>query len=166
MALPVSEPERLCECLAGMVEEHRRLLDLIQRHELAMRKMDTAEVESLAREQEQSRTRVIQAEARRRLICAALSRTLKIPPDATLSRLAVSLPAYRVRLLAARDELKSLAKEIQHRSTVAGRIASAMLGHLNTAVRLLAGAVERGGVYTKTGTPKLTRRIGSMSVVG
>jgi hypothetical protein len=46
---------------------------------------------------------------------------------------------------------------------VSARVAQSLLGHLNTAVRLLAGAVERGGgVYTKQGAPKLTRRIGSI----
>ena len=41
-----------------------------------------------------------------------------------------------------------------------------MLGHLNTVVRLLAGAVERAGVYTKDGIPRVASRIGIMEAVG
>ena len=43
---------------------------------------------------------------------------------------------------------------------------SALLGHLNTVVRLIAGAVERAGVYTKTGAPQMSNRIGVMEAVG
>jgi hypothetical protein len=37
---------------------------------------------------------------------------------------------------------------------------------LNTVVRLIAGAVEQAGVYTKTGSPKVSGRIGVLEAVG
>ena len=49
---------------------------------------------------------------------------------------------------------------------MAGRLASAVLGHLNTVVRLLAGAVEKAGLYTKQGIPQVSARIGVMEAVG
>ena len=74
-------------------------------------------------------------------------------------------PPRRDALLKLRDELKAIAEEISGRVKISARIAAAVLGHLNTAVRLLAGAVERAGVYTKSGAPKVTRRIGVMEAI-
>ena len=50
-------------------------------------------------------------------------------------------------------------------ATVVG-LAGAVLGHLNTVVRLIAGAVERAGIYTKSGVPQVSNRIGVMEAVG
>jgi hypothetical protein len=69
-------------------------------------------------------------------------------------------------LLGLRDELRSVIEQIQRRTHVAGRLAAAVLGHLNTVVRVLAGAVEQAGVYTKHGTPHVATRIGVMEAVG
>ena len=65
-----------------------------------------------------------------------------------------------------RDEIKSLAGRITSRTHVAARLSSAVLGHLNTVVRLLAGAVEKAGLYTKHGVPSVSSRIGVMEAVG
>jgi hypothetical protein len=45
-------------------------------------------------------------------------------------------------------------------------LAGAVLGHLNTVVRLIAGAVEQAGVYTKQGVPQVSARIGVIEAVG
>jgi hypothetical protein len=65
-----------------------------------------------------------------------------------------------------RDELKAAIQSVQKRSNIAGKVASAVLGHLNTVVRLLAGAVEKAGLYTKQGIPQVSSRIGVMEAVG
>ncbi len=49
---------------------------------------------------------------------------------------------------------------------MAAKLSAAVLGHLNTAVRLVAGAIERAGVYTRTGSPKVAARIGNMDAIG
>ena len=161
-----SELDRLAECLKALADEHRRLLDLVRRHDAAMRSMDAGQINELVAQQEQCRTRIAQTEARRRMVVANVVRQAKLAGEPTLSRLATTFPTHRAKFLAARDELTALAKEIKQRTAVSARIAQSLLGHLNTAVRLLAGAVERGGVYTRQGTPKLTRRIGSIEAVG
>ena len=69
-------------------------------------------------------------------------------------------------LLKLRDELKKTIEQIQTRTHIAGRFAGAVLGHLNTVVRLIAGAVERAGIYTKNGVPQVSNRIGVMEAVG
>jgi hypothetical protein len=91
---------------------------------------------------------------------------LKLTGTTTLSRLAESLPQYKQPLLALREQLKAKVNEVATRSTVAGRVAGALLGHLNTVVRLLAGAVEQAGIYTKQGTPQVSARIGVIEAVG
>lgn len=166
MSTPPSDPDRLVECLRALVDEHRRLLDAVVGHDKAMRSMDAGQIEQLAAVQETCRTRIVQAEARRRLIVATIVRQAKLAGDPTLSRIAAAFPTHRQLLLSQRDELKSLALEIKAKTAVTARIAQSLLGHLNTAVRLLASAVEKGGTYTKQGAPRLTRRLGSIEAVG
>lgn len=152
--------------LTGLVEEHRKLLALAEQHEQALRKLDLKAIEQFATEQEGIRLRIAMWENRRRAIVQQITRTLRLDPNTTLPKLAALHPPKRDVLLKLRDELKRLAAAVSARVQVAGRVAGAVLGHLNTAVRLLAGAVERAGVYTKQGTPHLSRRIGSIEAVG
>lgn len=166
MSTPPSDLDRLVECLKALVDEHRRLLDAVVRHDTAMRAMDAGQIEQLAAVQETCRTRIVQAEARRRLIVATIVRQSKLVGEPTLSRIAASSPTHRQSLLSLRDELKTVAAQIKAKTAVTARIAQSLLGHLNTAVRLLATAVEKGGTYTKQGAPKLTRRLGSIEAVG
>jgi hypothetical protein len=166
MSKPPAELERLADCLRGLVQEHRLLLDLVNKHQAAMKKVDASAIDLLNQQQEQARTRIIQWEARRRLTVTALAKVIKMTGEPTLTRIASVFPAQRNMLLKLRDELRILATEIKDRTSIGARVAQAMLGHLNTAVRLLASAVERGGTYTKQGAPKLTRRIGTIEAVG
>ena len=166
MSRPPSDLEPLLAALRGLVEEHQRLLDLVRRHEAAVRAMDLSGMETLAAQQEASRVRISQLDARRRNAVALIARATRATGEMTLPRIASLYPTHRMGLMKLRDDLKSLALEVQSRTRIAGRIAGALLGHLNTAMRLVAGAVERAGTYTKQGTPHLTRRIGVMEAVG
>jgi len=69
-------------------------------------------------------------------------------------------------LLQLRDQLRAIMREIADRAVVAGRLAQAVLGHLNTAMRLFADAVGQAGTYTKYGVPRVSARIGVMEAVG
>jgi hypothetical protein len=89
---------------------------------------------------------------------------LKTEPK--IPQLAEMFPQRRVQLLKLRADLEKVMKEIESKSYVASRLASAVLGHLNTAMRILAGAVGGAGVYTNRGVAKMTRRIGVMEAVG
>jgi len=152
--------------LQGLIAEHRTLLDQARSHEAALRTFDLKAMDALAAKQEATRLRIAAWESRRKAVLAQLARTMRVAPTVTLAQLADLHPPRRAALLKLRDELKNLAEQIASRNKVGGRIASAVLGHLNTAVRLLASAVEKKGVYTKAGTPHLTRRIGVIEAVG
>lgn len=152
--------------LQGLVAEHRKLLEQARAHEAALRAVDLPAMGALAAQQEATRLRIAAWENRRRSAVGQIARTMRLEPKVTLARLADLHPPRRAELLRLRGELKDLAEQIAGRTKVAGRIATAVLGHLNTAVRLLAGAVERAGVYTKSGAPKVTRRIGVIEAVG
>ena len=64
-----------------------------------------------------------------------------------------AFPARSAPLSKLRDELRDLVGQIRSRSNTASRLVTAMLGHLNGAVRLIAGAMEQAGVYNKSGAP-------------
>ena len=163
MSRPFQDLEAI---LAHLIAEHRRLLEHVTAHETAMRSFDLKAMDAIATQQQACRLRIAGWEEKRKATVAQIARTMRVEPNLTLSRLADLHPPRRAELLRLRAELKALAEQIAGRTKVAGRVAQAVLGHLNTAVRLLAGAVERAGVYTKSGAPKVTRRIGVMEAVG
>ncbi len=152
--------------LGALVGEHERLLRLFDSQQSAMRSLDLRSMETVQRDQEACRLRIAALETRRRSIALTMTRELGLGEMLTLARIAEMHPQRAADLLEARDRLKSAAGKVADRTHVVGRLATAVLGHLNTAVRLVAGAVEQAGVYTKNGTPRAPVRIGVMEAVG
>jgi hypothetical protein len=110
--------------------------------------------------------RIIALEQRRRAIVQQLTRGMNVGPDPTIRKLAALFPIKAQSLLALRAELRGVIDQISARNHVAGKVAAAVLGHLNTVVRLISGVVERAGLYTKKGIPKVSSRIGVMDATG
>lgn len=153
--------------LQSLVAEHRRLLAHVESQQAAMKAFDLKALDDARNQQEASRLRVSALETKRRAAVLLIAKTLRVDVQTlTITRLAELQPARGAALLALRDDLKAVAAEISARTHVAGRLAGAVLGHLNTVVRLLAGAVEKTGVYTKQGVPRVSPRIGVMEAVG
>ena len=152
--------------LRALADEHRRLLAAVEAQQGAMKAFDLKAMDDARNQQEASRLRVATLEAKRRTVVAHIAKGLKLDGKVTLTQLADLHPPRRAALLALRDEIKQLAETIAARTHVAGRLAGAVLGHLNTVVRLLAGAVEKAGLYTKHGVPRVSSRIGVMEAVG
>ena len=152
--------------LRALADEHRRMLAHVESHQAAMKAFDLKALDDALNQQEASRLRLAGLESKRRLVVGQIAKGLKLEGNVTLTRLADLHPARRDALLQLRDEIKALALAIETRLHVAGRLSSAVLGHLNTVVRLLAGAVEKAGLYTKHGVPSVSSRIGVMEAVG
>ena len=152
--------------LQQQVAEHRKLLGLVEAQYAAMRAMDLAALDAAMNAQEACRLRIATLEAKRRGVVQLIGRGAKVEGPVTLAKIAALFPQRRDALFQLRDELKSVAGTIATRTKVSAKVAGAVLGHLNTVVRLLAGAVERAGVYTKDGIPQVSRRIGVMEAVG
>ena len=160
---------QVCELetiLQQLVAEHRKLLAYLEAHLSAMKKLDLKAMDESAAQQEASRVRIAILENRRRAMTVQVGKMLRIEGDVTISKLAAAFPAKAQVLTSLRDDLKNLMQSIQSKAYIASRVGGAVLGHLNTAVRLLAGAVEKAGVYTKHGVPKVATRIGVMEAVG
>ena len=152
--------------LRQLVDEHRKLLGQVDAQQAAMRTLRLDQIEQATHQQESTRLRIATLETKRRGLAIQIARAMRINEEPTITRLAQLFPARASALHALRDELRAAVTELSTRTHVAGRLASAVLGHLNTAVRLIAGAVEQAGVYTKTGSPQLNKRIGVMEAVG
>src|SRR5688572_1740903 len=152
--------------LQQLITEHGKLLEHLAAQQMAMKKMDLPALEQLAGLQDAARMRIVALDGKRRTLVQLLAAMLKISGAPKLSRLAEALPQHKHVLLTLREQLKTKVAEVASRSTVAGRVAGALLGHLNTVVRLLAGAVEHAGLYTKQGTPKMSTRVGVIEAVG
>jgi DNA repair exonuclease SbcCD ATPase subunit len=152
--------------LQQLIDEHRKLLAQVDRQYDAVRFYRPREMQDIAALQDATRLRVLKLESQRRLLSQQLARLYKVEGDLTISKLMEMFPARAANLRKLRDELRGLMQEIKTKTHIAGRVASSVLGHLNTIVRLLAGAVERAGVYTKHGVPKVSARIGAMEAVG
>ena len=105
-------------------------------------------------------------ENKRRMAVSQLTRLHSFSGTMRVEDIAKLYPPHAARLRKLRDELKRVIEQLANRTHVAGRIAGAVLGHLNTVVRLIAGVVEKAGVYTKHGSPQLSNRIGMMDARG
>ncbi len=163
MSRQILEVEHL---LRQLTAEHVKLLRHVEAHEQAMRRMDLGGMDAAAKLQEAARSRIAAMETRRKATALQIAKAARINGELTIARMAELYPANAESLLTLRDELKSVAGQIAGKTFVASRLAGAVLGHLNTAVRLFAGATERTGVYTKSGSPMVSQRIGIMNAVG
>ncbi|HEY7116612.1 MAG TPA: flagellar export chaperone FlgN [Tepidisphaeraceae bacterium] len=163
MSRQISELETL---LQNLIDEHQKLLGHVEKHQAAMKSFDLKAMDDVLRLQEGARLRIATLETKRRTLITALARAHRMSQLPTLPDIAAMYPANGPRLLKLRDDLKATIQKVQTRTHVAGRLASAVVGHLNTVVRLLAGAVEKAGLYTKQGIPQVSARIGVMEAVG
>jgi hypothetical protein len=152
--------------LQQLVVEHERLLRLLEEQQAAVKRLDMKRIGELSGQQEASRMRVGALEARRRLVVQQLALAARIEGEPTILRLADAYPQSRQALLGLRHKLRALAQAVQNRATIAGRVAGAILGHLNTVVRLISGAAEQAGLYNKQGVHSVSNRIGMMEAVG
>jgi hypothetical protein len=152
--------------LQQLIVEHRKLLRHLDAQQAAMKTLHLDAMDTAANQQEASRLRITKLENQRRAIVQQIAKQHRVAGDMTLSQIGQLHPEKNASLQQLRDELKRTIRQVQSRSHVAGRVAGAVLGHLNTVVRLLAGTVERAGVYTKSGVPRVSARIGIMEAVG
>jgi len=152
--------------LAQLITEHRKLLDLLEAQHGAMKVFDLRAMADLMPRQEMTRLHIGDLENKRRLVMRQIATVHKLPEEPRLVRMAELFPQHAPSLLKARSELRDLAERIARRSQLSGRLASAVLGHLNTVVRLLAGAAQRAGLYTRRGIPRVGSRIGVMDAIG
>ena len=152
--------------LQQQIAEHRKLLAFCNAQQTAMKGFDLKRMDELTHLTEACRLRIATAENKRRVLTAAIAKGLKLPPDAKLPQIANAAPQFKASLLKLRDELRAVMEQIQKRNFITSRVAGAVLGHLNTVVRLISGAVEKAGLYTKQGVPKVSARIGVMEAVG
>jgi len=164
MSRQISELEAI---LRQLIQEHTRLLAQATRHSTAMQAFDLRAMDDAGREQEASRLRIALIEQRRRAIVIQIAKAMNLPGELTVRNLATLVePVHAKSLLELRAQLKDVVEQVAARNKISGKVATAVLGHLNTVVRLLAGAVERAGLYTKNGIPQVSTRIGGMEAVG
>jgi hypothetical protein len=116
--------------------------------------------------QELCRARILRLEDRRKQMVLQIGRINQIKGEPKIPVIAQLYPQRGPQLLKLRDQLKQVMQQIAERSFIANRLASSVLGHLNTAMRIIAGASGGGGVYNNRGVPKVTARMGVMEAVG
>ena len=131
-----------------------------------MKTLDLKNMAVAAQQQEALRVRLMSLENQRKSLATQLAREMRIEGEVTLSKLAVPESAAVPGLLQLREDMRQTIEAIRLRTKVSSRLAAAVLGHLNTVMRLFAGVVMKAGVYTKQGTPRLVGRIGAMETVG
>jgi hypothetical protein len=152
--------------LAEMLVEHHKLIKHLDSQQLAMQGLHLKEMEAARAQQEASRSRILSLENRRRLQVQQIARINQLQTEPKIPQLAAMYPQRKAQLMKLQADLKSVMQQIADKSFIGSKLASSVLGHLNTAMRILAGAVGGGGVYTQRGVPKMARRIGVMEAVG
>ena len=153
--------------LQQLTAEYNRLIKHMDAHQVAMKGFDLAAMDAAAGQQEASRLRIGMLENKRKNLVAQIGKLTKHDgTPLTITRIAELNPQRGPLLMKLRDDLRKTVEQAAARAHVAGKLAGAVLGHLNTVVRLLAGSVENAGVYSKHGVPQVSARIGVMEAVG
>jgi hypothetical protein len=152
--------------LTELLVEHRKMLGHVESQLAAMKQMNVRQMEAARNLQNASRSRIIGLENRRRIVTQQIARVNQLKTEPKIPQLAEMFPQRRVPLLKLRADLETVMKDVQSQSFVSSRVASALLGHMNTAMRILSTAVGGAGVYTNRGVARVTRRIGVMEAVG
>ncbi len=152
--------------LQQLTAEYNRLIKHMDAHQVAMKSFDLAAMDGAAGQQEASRLRIGMLENKRKNLVNQVGKLLKHEGQLTITRIAELNPQRGPLLMKLRDDLRSTVQQASAKSHIAGKLAGAVLGHLNTVVRLLAGSVENAGVYSKHGVPQVANRIGVMEAVG
>ena len=152
--------------LRQLIDEHRTLLGHIEAQEQAMRAGHSQTIEQTARQQELAKLRIASLEAKLRDAASQIAGAMRMSTIPTVTVLAGLFPGRATVLMSLRDELRQAIEDVSRKTRLLARLTSAVLGHLNSAVRLIAGAVEQAGVYTKSGSAQRTQRIGVMEAVG
>jgi hypothetical protein len=116
--------------------------------------------------QQASRNRILALEQQRKSLMLQISKQNKISVESKLPELAEMFPQRSAALMKLRNDLNAVVTETSRRSFVAGKLAGAVLGHLNTAVRILARGVGDVGVYNNRGVPRIAKRLGRMEMTG
>jgi flagellar biosynthesis/type III secretory pathway chaperone len=142
------------------------MLVQVDAQQAAMKTLKIDAMQDAMHRQDACRIRIGNFEGRRRSLVQQIAKLSRLSADATLPQIVVLYPQNAPKLLGLRNELKQLIQQIADRTHVGGRVAAAVLGHLNTALRLFATAVGQAGTYTKNGVPRVTQRIGVMEAVG
>jgi len=163
MSRQVFELETL---LAQLIDEHKKLLAHLNKHQAAMKSFDLKAMDEQTRLEEAARIRIAGLETKRRGLITTIARAHRMTQMPTLQDIAAMYPQASGKLIKLRDELKATIQTVQSRTHIVGRVASAVMGHLNTVMRLVAGAVEKAGIYTNQGIPRVSARIGVMEAVG
>lgn len=156
----------LLNVLRRLVVEHQALLRLLETQRDAMKRLDLETLDTATRSQEQSRSRIAQLEQRRRSIVEQLARSLKLATPVSLAQLAQALPEHGALLRGLRDELRALLEQVRVAGQVSTRVAGAVVGHMNTVLRLIGTVTQHAGGYTRSGTPRVASRVGVMEAVG
>jgi hypothetical protein len=152
--------------LQQLILEHRKLLKHIDAQQAAMKALNLRAMDEATNQQEAARLRIATLEHKRRTLTLQIAKLCRLNGEPKIPQLADLFPHRKTSLLKLRQELLDVIGQIAARNHIAGKLAGAVLGHLNTAVRLLAGAVEHAGLYTKHGVPRMSARIGVMEAVG
>ncbi len=152
--------------LEQLLDQHRKLIAQVSAHFEAMKRLDLTVMDQTKTMQQGSQSRIIFLEQQRRSLMIQIARVCQIQGDAKLSTLAELFPQRRLNLLRLRGELGKVVGDAARQGFVAGKLASAVLGHLNTAVRILARAVGDTGVYNGRGMATVSKRLGHMEITG
>jgi hypothetical protein len=152
--------------LQRMHEQYLVLAEEIAQQQTAIKTSDLELMGESARKQESIRMRIGAMETRRKHLVAELGRLHRVEGEMTISMLAELHPDRGPQLLTLRDQLKATVQGLHEQVSISARVAGAVLGHLNTAVRIIATAAQSAGLYTKYGIPQAATTLGVVEAVG
>lgn len=159
---PISQLELV---LRQLVNEHRALLAALDAHEAALRSCVIDRIERAARDQDAVRQRLAAIESRRRTVIHQLARQHRTLKPMTIATLGELYPDRQATLNAIRADLADVSAAVQRKSSLIGRVAQTVMGHVSATLKLVATAATGPATYTRSGETAMPMRIGVLNAV-
>lgn len=149
-----TQAEAMEKLMRGLIDEHARLLQCLERKREAVRQARLSDVNAHCDEEHRIIQRMNDFERHRRDLVRRIGNALQVPrnEDVTISRIAGAVPdPLRTRLEAGSAQLRDAVLEVRKQSSVVRAAAEALARHMSGVMQSVHSALSRAGVYGRRG---------------
>jgi len=151
--VPDDEIALLERILRGQLDDHKRMLDCMERNREAVRHADMEAIKLVCQEQNSLAQHLAELEKARLTAVGRLTESLEPQAAAPLSvsQIAEAAGEPGRRLTALADQLRATVQEVRRASTVVRTAADALARHMSGLMQTVHSALTRARVYSHRG---------------
>ncbi len=156
-------------CLRQMIDEHRQLLSLLQRKQLAMRKANPAAVQDCCRQENVHVQRIGQVETQRQQVLGRITAEIAPKSKEPLTIMQIADRAgepRRGRLLVFRQQLREVISNCKRENEIARDATQSLLNHVQGVLQQVASMMGVGTYGRRGNVPQPGSLSSTFTVTG